>query len=51
MYVIIMINIIYIIKIIKTCIFNIITIVYKNIYINDNIEFTYGYRFVDKICE
>ena len=49
-----MINIIYIIKIYKTIkiiyIFNIINIVNKNIYINNNIEFTFQYKFVGKIC-
>jgi len=54
MYIIIMINIIYIIKKFKTIkiiyIFNIINIVNKNIYINNNIEFTFEYRLMGKIC-
>jgi len=54
MYLIIIINIIknikiiYILNIINIDIVNINDIV-KNIYINNNIEFTYGYRFVDKV--
>jgi len=47
MYIIIMINIIHIIKIIKIIF---VLIVNKNIYINNNIEFTHKYRFVVKIC-
>jgi len=50
-----MINIIYIVKkfkiIIIICIFNVINIVNKNIYINNNIKFIFKYRFVGKICE
>ena len=46
--IIIMINIIYMIKTIK--IIYILNIINKNIYIINNIEFTYEYRFVCKIC-
>jgi len=48
-----MINIFYIIKTIKIIyIYNILNIVNKNIIliINNNIQFTFGYRFMDKIC-
>jgi len=54
MYIIIII-IIYIIKKFKTIkiiyIFNIINVVNKNIYISNNIKFTFEYLFVSKICK
>jgi len=41
----------FIINILKNIyIFNIINIVNKNIFINNNIEFYFKYRFVGKIC-
>jgi len=56
MYIFIIINIIRIIKTIKIIyilnifnINNIVNIINRNIYINNNIEFTYGYRFGDNV--
>jgi len=51
MYIIIITNIIYIIKFFKTIkIIYIFNIINENIYFTNNIEFSFEYRFLSKIC-